>query len=700
MKRWLLGLVLVSPAALVGQSAVAAFEACVAESACAAREQSAFTSGYNTGLAEGSSQGGSSGYSDGYAAGLADGTAQGSTAGYDTGYAVGVSDGTTAGRAEAVAECQDDPPGCGITLDTLVPAAAYGETEYNDNMVSADPLIGDTSFWGQSSSASDQDWFYLITDRPNKILTVLFSVPERDPGTSDAGGWRISVRDAFGNLHAQFNTDYLTGNPNGDDQIAYPLTLGFAGTYYVVVEPVTLTGDWYQVTVTLRDSGLNTPNFLIGAYDAEREFNDRPQDANRITSGVTVYGLINLTFDGVGIIDGTYAWGQGEYDWYRYDSPGNEIVTLSFCEREVCPAGNWYLEVYDEVGAFALQSEIDAGTEQENIQTVPMLALNTDLPGSSDAEARSIRFGLSSPGRYYLRANHKRLVEAPCARWGMDVNKDGAIEIAGLDSGGNLVATRACGCTDGRYKCSLSIINPADNPLSGYCPDGTQLQEGVIQCSVDCLCLSFGLLVEVPEGLVTSQYNFTLVGTRVSSDTSGTDGYDDYLDRPAYALVDDAQKAYIAYYSRPGDPSGVDYWAGRLAGDPGGLGALVSAFWASAEAAQRYGGMSDTQILEALYSELFGRAMDPGGRDYWTGRLTSGTSTVDRVMLEVLQGASGTDAATIANKLAVAKYVTDGVKAAGGAWNNDHGRTVLRNVTANAATIEPAKALARQLFGF
>lgn len=679
MNRWLLGLPIIVGAALGAQSASAAFEACIAESACDARADSAF------------------------ARGLSEGTAAGSASGFQQGYDQGFSDGSSEGRVSGIADCQTNPGSCGITLDTLFPDAQYGETEFNDNMVSADPLAADVPFWGQSYSSADEDWFFVVTDRPNNVLTINFTVPDRDPGSDDAGDWRLSVRDAVGNVHAEFTTDFLSGNAGGDDAIAYPVTLGFAGTYYVVVVPETLSYYPYTLMVNLRDSNLESSNFLIGAYDAEREPNDRPEQASRMTSGVTLYGLTSLTFDVPVPVGDSFQWGQSEPDWYRYDSPGNEIVTLSFCEREQCTTGNWYVEVYDETSAFALQQEIDAGTLQQNIQTSPLAAFNTDLDGGT--EPSTMRFGIVEPGRYYLRVNHKRKYDAPCIGYGVDVNNNGLVEFGfpltqyeGTRLA-DLPPTRGCGCDSG-YSCDVQIIDPDDDALVGFCPDGSKLDEDSIQCTVGCRCIAFGLLVEVPENEVTSQYNLTWTGSRFSSDSGSTEAYEDFLDRPAFALVDEAQRAYIAYYARPGDPAGTDYWANRLAADPKGLDALITEFWSSAEAAQRYGGMSDVQILETLYSDLFARSMDPEGRSYWTGRLASGSTSVDQVMLEVIKGATGADAAIIANKLAVARYVTDRVRATGVAWSNDAGRSVLAAVTAQAASIEPAKSLAGQLFGF
>jgi hypothetical protein len=686
------------------------FSYCVPDTVCDSRVSNARQAGYDDGYSDGSADGRSKGYSDGYTAGTKDGRSSGysegytagtkdgrstgysegysagSTAGYDNGYAVGLDEGYEDGNVDGIAACQADPASFGITLDSLLPPAEYGETEYNDNMVGADPLVLGAKFWGQVYGMEDQDWYFFMSDRPNKVLTILFSVPGRDANSSNEEDWAISVRDAAGNLYAQF----VAGNPKGGDEIAYPVTLGFAGTYYVVVEaddPDTLSYDPYNLSINLQDSSLDSANFLIGAYDAEREPNDFYDIANRVSSGVTVYGLINLTFDTALPQADRYVWAQGENDWYFFDSPGEEVVTISFCEREYCEPGNWYVEVYDS------QSVGEPSSEAK-----PLVAYNTDvcaagdtascgriIPGTGEPIPHSVRFGLTDPGRYYMRVYHKRTFDAPCAGYALDTDNNGIVD------GG------ACSCDTG-YSCEINVRNPGNDPA--FCPDGTPLEEGGIQCPATCRCVAWGGVVELPENEVTSQYNFTLTGSRMTPDTGSTDRYQDYLSRPAFALVDEAQKAYIAFYQRPAEPEGLAYWSNRLAGDPGGMNALVSAFATSEEAEQLYGGLSREQLLETLYNGLFGRSLDSEGRTYWLGRLASGSSTVDRIMLQIMDGAQGGDAAVMANKLAVAKYVTDQVDTYGKTWDSEAARSVLSGVTAAAASVAEAKALASQLFGF
>lgn len=578
-------------------------------------------------------------------------------------YETGLAEGTV----EGIAQCTAQPGSCGITLQSLIPAAEYGETEFNDNMVAADPLIAAATFWGQSYAQDDQDWYYLVSDAPNKTLTVMFSVPDRDAELTSAGDWVITIRDAAGNIYAAFNTDFLEGNPNGDDAIAYPVTLGLTGTYYVVVTPEadSLSAYPYNLSVTLEDSALDTPSFIIGSFDAEVEPNDFPQLANPVVSGVTMYGLVNVRFDGVVNQDGSYVWGQGEDDWYAYETDGDEIINMSFCERDQCSdPGQWYVEVYSE----------EVAQDGDGL-VAPMAAFNYE----TDELPETIVLGLSDPGTYYFRVNHKRLITAPCTGYELDSNNDGL-----ADAG-------ACGCESG-YTCDIQFDVGFVGP--GFCPDGSQLAEGARQCPGKCRCTSFGVVVEVPEGIVSSQYNFTWLGTKLGPFTDDTDAYDDFQDRPSFFNQDDVHRAYIAYYDRPGDPAGVDYWKNRLAGDPGGLDALMSEFASSAEAVARYGHMTDEELLQTLYEQLFGREMDEEGRAYYTAELAAGTTTPDQLIMDVIKGAQHTDAAMIANKVELARYFTGQVRALNRVYADEYiepARGLMRQVTENPASVTDLK---------
>jgi len=153
------------------------------------------------------------------------------------------------------------------------------------------------------------------------------------------------------------------------------------------------------------------------------------------------------------------------------------------------------------------------------------------------------------------------------------------------------------------------------------------------------------------------------------------------------------QKAYVAYYGRPGDPGGQGYWAGRTDAEGQSLNAIIGAFGTSDEFNRRYGGLSYTQLVTKIYQQTLGRNPDPAGLDYYVGELQAGRRTLQSITLDVLNGATtAPDSTVVANKLDVAAYVTNMVAAGCTYGTEQDGVNALSGVTATLATVTAAKA--------
>jgi|GEM_PF-1450401 len=124
------------------------------------------------------------------------------------------------------------------------------------------------------------------------------------------------------------------------------------------------------------------------------------------------------------------------------------------------------------------------------------------------------------------------------------------------------------------------------------------------------------------------------------------------------ASVLQVQRSYIAYYNRPGDPGGVEYWANRLDGGES-LNTLINSFANSPEASALYEGVSTADLIVLVYDQSFGRTPDDGGRDYWAGRIDSGELTPGEALLTIVEGASGDDLLIIDNKVDFSVQVTN-----------------------------------------
>lgn len=118
------------------------------------------------------------------------------------------------------------------------------------------------------------------------------------------------------------------------------------------------------------------------------------------------------------------------------------------------------------------------------------------------------------------------------------------------------------------------------------------------------------------------------------------------------------QQLYVAYFGRPADVAGLDYWTNIVETNKGSTVAVSAAFALSAEYTAAFAGMSNTQIVDKIYTNLFGRAADTAGRDYWVGLLNAGTIKVDTIVADVANGAQTTDKEIVENKVAGATAFT------------------------------------------
>ena len=156
---------------------------------------------------------------------------------------------------------------------------------------------------------------------------------------------------------------------------------------------------------------------------------------------------------------------------------------------------------------------------------------------------------------------------------------------------------------------------------------------------------------------------------------------------------DYVQKAYVAYYGRPADPGGQNYWAVRMDAEGQSLNAIIGAFGYSEEFNRRYGGLSYDALVTKIYQQSLGRAPDPGGLNWYVDELQAGRRTLQTITLDVLNGATTPpDSTVVANRLDVAAYYTAKVAAGCPYGSEQDGVNTLAGVTALAGTVSAAKA--------
>lgn len=121
---------------------------------------------------------------------------------------------------------------------------------------------------------------------------------------------------------------------------------------------------------------------------------------------------------------------------------------------------------------------------------------------------------------------------------------------------------------------------------------------------------------------------------------------------------DQVQQLYIAYFGRPADPVGLNFWASQVDAANGSVGAVIAGFAASSESNALYSGVATAQKVSAIYLNLFNRLPEPAGLAYWVAQLDGGIVTQAQAAYQIQSSAGPGDAAAVANKLAMAKAFT------------------------------------------
>lgn len=119
---------------------------------------------------------------------------------------------------------------------------------------------------------------------------------------------------------------------------------------------------------------------------------------------------------------------------------------------------------------------------------------------------------------------------------------------------------------------------------------------------------------------------------------------------PTEATVLDA---YIAYYGRPADPAGLDYWSEDLSNAGGNLDSIIDGFGNSLEFENRFGSLTGEEQINNIYLQLFNRQADPPGLSFYLDELQSGRRTMQTIALDILNGTRDTDIDILDNKRAV-----------------------------------------------
>ncbi|HZH26720.1 MAG TPA: DUF4214 domain-containing protein, partial [Azospirillaceae bacterium] len=159
------------------------------------------------------------------------------------------------------------------------------------------------------------------------------------------------------------------------------------------------------------------------------------------------------------------------------------------------------------------------------------------------------------------------------------------------------------------------------------------------------------------------------------------------------------QKVYIAFFSRPADPLGRDWWVEKIMAAGGDMAAVINAFSFSQEYREMYGGLSNAEVVNQLYRNLFGRDAEEDGLKFWVDALDKGIVNIGNVAYTMIQGAQNNDAKVVTNKVEVAETFTTAldteakIKAYAGTPAAKIAREFLATVRHTPESLEKAKSV-------
>lgn len=150
------------------------------------------------------------------------------------------------------------------------------------------------------------------------------------------------------------------------------------------------------------------------------------------------------------------------------------------------------------------------------------------------------------------------------------------------------------------------------------------------------------------------------------------------------AELNQAQLLYVAYYGRPADPAGLEFWAEQIA--QVGVAGIAADFGNSAEFEAEFGDLGSVALINNLYQQLFGRDAEAEGLQYWLDVLADGAPLAS-IALEIAGGAQGGDATGLQNKVTLANQFTAAVAAGDVAYDGAdaaaYGRAFLATINEN-----------------
>lgn len=163
------------------------------------------------------------------------------------------------------------------------------------------------------------------------------------------------------------------------------------------------------------------------------------------------------------------------------------------------------------------------------------------------------------------------------------------------------------------------------------------------------LYTALGKLPDYMEIIVTSD-----AGVRAATDRAALQMV--VIDSNALTVPAAVEQLYLAYFKRPADLPGLNFWSQTVATGTTDLASKALAH--SAEYLDSIKGLGNEQIIDNVYLNLFGHHADSAGLKFYSDAMTAGQVTIDLVVRSILAGAQAQDREVLDNRTVAAELFT------------------------------------------
>jgi hypothetical protein len=151
------------------------------------------------------------------------------------------------------------------------------------------------------------------------------------------------------------------------------------------------------------------------------------------------------------------------------------------------------------------------------------------------------------------------------------------------------------------------------------------------------------------------------------------------------------QQIYIGLLGRAADQEGLQYWTDEIEAGTLTLEQLrANIVEEQPEYEATFGGQTRAQVVSQLYANLFNRAPDDEGLQYWVNG-EGASVNIDQLVLALVNGAAAADTLVLDNRTEVANYYTEELGAEG-SFDAELAGAVIADVDGTRASVTQAKA--------